>query len=223
MKALEILEESKKISEAPPSALGQVGRRLGAAALGAVGMKHTAAGISGKADLVAKSREYYAAYKKFLSRIGKTEADADLTDLRDFYIKNGLPANDVPTSGPADQDTVFDILKKTAAGDYRGRSTSSSDTAASNSVATGNAASGSEKMSLQQIQTVVDNLPAAEKTKLLGYLQNQLASNPGQVRQAKQAKAAQVAQAQMANTPAAGTAKPRSRRRGRRRGANVAV
>jgi len=219
MKALEILEESKKISEAPPSALGQVGRRLGAAALGAVGMKHTAAGISGKADLVAKSREYYAAYKKFLSRIGKTEADADLTDLRDFYIKNGLPANDVPTSGPTDRDTVFDILKKTAAGDYRGRSTSSSDTAASSSVAAG----GSEKMSLQQIQTVVDNLPAAEKTKLLGYLQNQLASNPGQVRQAKQAKAAQVAQAQMANTPTTSTAKPRSRRRGRQRSANVAV
>jgi hypothetical protein len=223
MKALEILEESKKINEAP-SALGQVGRRVGAAALGAIGMKNTAAGLSGKADLVAKSREYYAAYKKFLGRIGKSEDDADLTDLRDFYIKNGLPADDVPTIGPADKDTVFKILQKTASDVGRGRSTKTT-TEPSNS--TVNSGSTVNKMSLDQIQSAVDSLSASEKAQLLKYLQSQpTTASPGQVRQAKQAKAAQAAQAQM-NTPVTApqptAAKSKRSRRRSRRAANVAV
>jgi hypothetical protein len=219
MKALEILQESKKIDEAPASALGQVGRRLGAAALGAIGMKNTAAGISGKADLVAKSREYYAAYKKFLGRIGKSEEEADLSDLRDFYIKNGLPASDVPTSGPADRDTVFDILKKTATGEYRG-STSSGSSSSSNVGSAGSTAQ--QPMSLKQIQSAIDALPDNEKNQILQYLQKPATANtgnPSQVRQAKQAKAAQAARAQMAsNTP-----KGRRRRMGSAGAVNIAV
>lgn len=226
MKALEILEESKKIDETP-SALGQVGRRVGAAALGAIGMKNTAAGIRGKADLVAKSREYYAAYKKFLGRIGKSEDDADLTDLRDFYIKNGLPADVVPTSGPTDKDTVFKILQKTAADTHRGRSSASrtsTDSYSSRGDDNVPTSASATKLSLDQVQSAVDNLSASEKTQLLKYLQGQPAASPGQVRQAKQAKAAQAAQAQMNTPPAppAATTPKRSRRR-KRKAANVAV
>lgn len=91
MKAIDILAESK-IDEAPVGALGQIGRKLGSAALGAAGLKTWAADLGGKAEMGDRANQYYTAFRRYLAQTGKDEKTADYTDLAGFLKKSNLDA-----------------------------------------------------------------------------------------------------------------------------------
>lgn len=89
MKVIDILAESI-IDEAPAGALGQIGRRLGSAALGAAGLRTFAADLGGRADMGDRANQYYTAFRRYLAQSGKTEKSADYTDLVAFLKKSNL-------------------------------------------------------------------------------------------------------------------------------------
>jgi hypothetical protein len=112
------------ITEAPAGMLGQIGRRLGAAALGAVGARGFAGQLSGTADAKAWANRYYDEFSKFLGRTGTRLAAATTQDLRDFFQTSNLPDDHIPDSNiPANEKMVNDILQRTANDYFRGRST----------------------------------------------------------------------------------------------------
>jgi len=94
MKAIDILAESK-INEAPVGALSQIGRKVGAAALSALGAKNTAAGIRGKAQMGDRANQYYTAYRQWLGQTGKDEKTATYADVAQFMKKSGLPVDGI--------------------------------------------------------------------------------------------------------------------------------
>jgi len=116
MKAIEILSENKKIVEGPAGMLGQAAKRVGAAALGAVGLKTWAGQLDSKADVGQFANRYYKEYQRYLRTAGRPESEATIGDLKDFMLKNGIPVQNVPPNltGSADKDSVFAILNKTA-------------------------------------------------------------------------------------------------------------
>jgi hypothetical protein len=116
MKAIEILSENKQIAEGPASMLGQAAKRIGAAALGAAGLKTWAGQLDSKADVGQFANRYYKEYQRYLRTAGRPESEATIGDLKDFMLKNGIPTQNVPpnTTGSADKDSVFAILNKTA-------------------------------------------------------------------------------------------------------------
>ena len=116
MKAIEILSENKQIAEGPASMLGQAAKRIGAAALGAAGLKTWAGQLDSKADVGQFANRYYKEYQRYLRTAGRPEAEATLGDLKDFMLKNGIPTQNIPPNltGSADKDSVFAILNKTA-------------------------------------------------------------------------------------------------------------
>ena len=116
MKAIEILSENKQIAEGPASMLGQAAKRIGAAALGAAGLKTWAGQLDSKADVGQFANRYYKEYQRYLRTAGRPEAEATLGDLKDFMLKNGITTQNIPPNltGSADKDSVFAILNKTA-------------------------------------------------------------------------------------------------------------
>jgi len=116
MKAIEILSENKNVVEGPAGMLGQAAKRVGAAALGAVGLKTWAGQLDSKADVGQFANRYYKEYQRYLRTAGRPESEATIGDLKDFMMKNGIPTQNIPPNptGSADKNTVFAILNKTA-------------------------------------------------------------------------------------------------------------
>lgn len=127
MKAIEILSENKKIVEGPASMLGQAAKRIGAAALGAAGLKTWAGQLDSKADVGQFANRYYKEYQRYLRTAGRPESEATLGDLKDFMLKNGIPTQNIPPNltGSADKDSVFAILNKTASEYVKGSAAAS--------------------------------------------------------------------------------------------------
>lgn len=119
MKAIEILSENKKIEEGPASFIGQAAKRIGAAALGAMGLNTWAGQLNDKADVGTFANRYSREFDKYLKSAGKDLSSATFGDLKDFMTKNKIPAHNVPNNpgGILDKNMVDSILKRTA-GDY---------------------------------------------------------------------------------------------------------
>lgn len=121
MKAIDILAESK-IDEAPVSALGQIGRKVGAAALGALGAKNAAAGIKGKAQMGDRANQYYTAYRQWLGQTGKDEKSATYADVAQFMKKVNLPADSLKgMKGLVDPAVLNQTFTKIAQDFYKGK------------------------------------------------------------------------------------------------------
>lgn len=127
MKAIEILSENKNVVEGPAGMLGQAAKRVGAAALGAVGLKTWAGQLDSKADVGQFANRYYKEYQRYLRTAGRPESEATLGDLKDFMLKNGIPTQNIPPNltGSADKDSVFAILNKTASEYVKGSAAAS--------------------------------------------------------------------------------------------------
>lgn len=93
MKVREIISESKKIDEAPIGALGQIGRKLGSAALNVLGAKNAAADLGGRAEMGDRANQYYTAFRRYLAQTGKDEQSATYADVDQFMKKNNLPSD----------------------------------------------------------------------------------------------------------------------------------
>lgn len=166
------------ITEAPASRLGQLGRRVGAAALNAIGARGFAGELSGTADAKAWANRYYDEFSKFLGRTGGKLDTATTQDLRDFFKMSNLPDDQIPdVDGPVDQQTINKVLQQTANDYFRGRSS-------------GKAKPSNTAQTAQPSNTDQD---AAQPT---------TASTPANTRQQKQQAAAAAAQKQMAANPA---------------------
>lgn len=79
------------IDEAPVGALKQMGRKLGAKAAGAVGMKGTAAGLSGAAKTGDVARDLNVALKGYAGETGLNLKQLDAQDLAAFLKSKGFP------------------------------------------------------------------------------------------------------------------------------------
>lgn len=167
------------ITEAPASRLGQLGRRVGAAALNAIGARGFAGELSGTADAKAWANRYYDEFSKFLGRTGGKLDTATTQDLRDFFKMSNLPDDQIPDfDGPVDQQTINNVLQQTANDYFRGRSS-------------GKAKAGNTAQPSNVGQT------AGQPTG-----QAPAANTPASTRQQKQQAAAASAQKQMAANPA---------------------
>lgn len=138
MKAIEILSENKNVVEGPAGMLGQAAKRVGAAALGAVGLKTWAGQLDSKADVGQFANRYYKEYQRYLRTAGRPESEATLGDLKDFMLKNGIPTQNIPPNltGSADKDSVFAILNKTAQEYIKGSAAASGGVDATGAAAT---------------------------------------------------------------------------------------
>tara|TARA_B100000927_G_scaffold290307_1_gene288803 strand:+ start:1715 stop:2392 length:678 start_codon:yes stop_codon:yes gene_type:complete len=119
MKIYDIVSENN-VNEAPGgSALGDLARKVGAKAAGAVGMKATAAGLQGKVDSSARAKEINVKWKQFAGQTGVGKSP-DVGDLADFFAKEKLPTGRLKgLSGMMTPQQVDDILTKTAQDTFR--------------------------------------------------------------------------------------------------------
>ena len=93
MNVYDIISEKKDINEAPVGTLKQMGRRIGAKAAGAVGMKQTAGNLKGKADTGADANQLRKGFASFLGRIMKSPKEATAQDLAKYLSQSGYPVN----------------------------------------------------------------------------------------------------------------------------------
>ena len=83
--------KGKSLDEAPVGVMKQVGRKLGAKAAGAVGMKGTAAGLTGKAKTGDTARQLSVALKGYAGETGLNLKQLDAKDLAAFLKSKGFP------------------------------------------------------------------------------------------------------------------------------------
>jgi hypothetical protein len=112
------------LNEAPASMLGQIGRRVGAAALGAVGARGFAADLSGSADQKELANRYYYEFRKWAGGTGTALNNVRSGDLRDFFKEKGIPSDHVPdTDMVLDPKSIENIFSQSASDKIRGRGT----------------------------------------------------------------------------------------------------
>jgi len=116
MKAIEILAESKNISEAPASMLGQIAKRAGAGVLGAMGLNTWAGQINDKADVGMFANRYYKEFMGYLKGRNRSPDRATFGDLKAFMSQSKIPTHNVPRNpaGVANKDMVDSIFRQTA-------------------------------------------------------------------------------------------------------------
>ena len=90
MRVQEIIAD-KEIEEAPVGLLKQVGRKLGAKAAGAIGMKGTAAKLSGAADTGDEARQLSVALKGYAGQTGINLKQMQGPQLAAFLKSKGYP------------------------------------------------------------------------------------------------------------------------------------
>jgi hypothetical protein len=168
MKAIEILSENKNVVEGPAGMLGQAAKRVGAAALGAVGLKTWAGQLDSKADVGQFANRYYKEYQRYLRTAGRPESEATLGDLKDFMLKNGIPTQNIPPNltGSADKDSVFAILNKTASEYVKGSAAASGgiDATGANATTSGTQPASQPNQSGQAPQTTPSTQTPAAST-----------------------------------------------------------
>jgi hypothetical protein len=91
MRVLDIITENKKVVEAPAGALSQIGRKIGAKALGAAGFKGKAAELTGKADVGAKANQLMIDFRGYLGRTGGNFKQVQAPQLAAFLKSKGYP------------------------------------------------------------------------------------------------------------------------------------
>ena len=79
------------VNEAPVGLAKQIGRKVGAKALGAVGAKATAAGLSGAAETGDVARQLNVDLKKYAGQTGMNLKQLDAQDLVAFLKSKGFP------------------------------------------------------------------------------------------------------------------------------------
>lgn len=87
----EIIAEKQEIEEAPVGLLKQVGRKLGAKAAGAIGMKGTAAKLSGAAEVGDEARQLKVALQGYAGKTGINLKQMQGPQLAAFLKSKGYP------------------------------------------------------------------------------------------------------------------------------------
>jgi len=90
MNIYEIIAE-EKIEEAPAGMLGQIGRKIGAKAAGAVGMKGKAAELSGKAEVGDEANQLKTALRGYAGKAGINIKQIQGPQLAAFLKQQGYP------------------------------------------------------------------------------------------------------------------------------------
>ena len=93
MRVSDITSTSTRIDEAPAGMIGQGLKRIGAKVAGAVGMKGTAAGLTGKADTGAEANKLMTDLKGYLGRTGGNLKQLAADDLMNFLQQQGYPTD----------------------------------------------------------------------------------------------------------------------------------
>ena len=91
MRVQDIIAENKELDEAPVGLLKQVGRKIGAKAAGAIGMKGTAAKLSGAADAGDEARQLSVALKGYAGKTGINLKQMQGPQLAAFLKSKGYP------------------------------------------------------------------------------------------------------------------------------------
>ena len=119
MKIAELSElEQKQIDEAPAGMLKQIGRRVGAAAAGAIGMKNTAANLTGKADVGKTANDVFTKFNTYLGTQQKNVKTATGDDLANF-LQNTYNYNQAKIpQGTLNKQQIYDIINKMASDGY---------------------------------------------------------------------------------------------------------
>ena len=104
---------NESIEEAPAGMLKQIGRKIGAKAAGAIGMKGTAAKLSGAADAGKRANELKVKLQGYLGSTGGNIKQLDAQELSAFLKQQKLPTNSVPASGIVPPKALDSILMKT--------------------------------------------------------------------------------------------------------------
>lgn len=143
------IEEQKQIDEAPAGMLKQLGRNIGAAAAGAVGMKNVAANLRGKADVGATANAVYTKFNQYLGTQQKNIKTATGDDLANF-LQNTYNYNQAKIpQGVLNKQQAYDVINKMASDGYaqmgKGSSTGSQAT-------TGGAGGGGQQKAQQGAQ-----------------------------------------------------------------------
>jgi hypothetical protein len=100
MRVNEITTARHRLDEAPAGMMAQGARRIGAKLAGAVGMKGTAAGLTGKADTGKEANQLMVDLKGYLGRTGGNLKQLDAADLSNFLQQKGYPTDNLQnTSG----------------------------------------------------------------------------------------------------------------------------
>lgn len=117
MKIAEI-SELEQIDEAPAGMLKQLGRRVGAAAAGAVGMKNTAANLTGKADVGKTANDVYTKFNQYLGTQQKNIKTATGDDLSNF-LQNTYNYNQAKVpQGVLNKQQAYDVITQMAKDGY---------------------------------------------------------------------------------------------------------
>ena len=109
-------------TEAPVGAVRQMGRKLGAKAASAVGMKGTAASLTGKAETGDVARQLAVDLKGYAGKTGLDPKQLDAQDLMAFLKSKGYPttplsgASGVLTPKQVDQALLKSAQEKAKAG-----------------------------------------------------------------------------------------------------------
>ncbi|MEK9804703.1 MAG: hypothetical protein VW551_00220 [Euryarchaeota archaeon] len=104
---------NESIEEAPAGMLKQIGRKIGAKAAGAIGMKGTAAKLGGAADAGKRANELKVKLQGYLGSTGGNIKQLDAQELSAFLKQQKLPTNSVPASGIVPPKALDGILMKT--------------------------------------------------------------------------------------------------------------
>jgi hypothetical protein len=93
MRIYDIVSEKQEVDEAPAGMIGQGLKRVGAKLAGAVGMKGTAAGLTGKADTGKEANQLMVDLKGYLGRTGGNLKQLDAGNLSNFLQQKGYPTS----------------------------------------------------------------------------------------------------------------------------------
>jgi hypothetical protein len=123
MQINDIISERNPMDEAPAGLIGQGLKRVGAKVAGAVGMKGTAASLTGKADTGKEANQLMVDLKGYLGRTGGNLKQLDAGNLANFLKQKGYPttslqgASGILTTKQVDQALLKAVQSKAQAGD----------------------------------------------------------------------------------------------------------
>lgn len=137
MRVFDIVTEEKQIDEAPAGTLKQMGRRVGAKAAGAVGMKGTAAGLTGAADTGKEANDLKVALKGYLGKTGKNIKQLDAADLAAFLKSKSYPTTAIKATGVLPPKQIDDLILKTVQAKHTAAGGASSASGGGSAKATG--------------------------------------------------------------------------------------
>lgn len=91
MRVYDVVAEKQQINEAPAGMLAQVGRKLGAKALGAIGFKGKAAELGGKAEVGDEANRLKTDLRGYLGKTGGNPKQIQGPQLAAFLKSKGYP------------------------------------------------------------------------------------------------------------------------------------